>query len=193
MGGGDTLAATAVASTAFTFCGCFSVMFIGTLKDLLPKEHRAAVLVIFILPLTLTLAFLSFAHDTLGYSTAVVLMSLAGAFLAGPYKQLGPVFAVDVAGKDCKGTAMSLIGMSNDVSAITLSLIKGQLGSDWGPLFAILACMSCVALIFALWIWRQDTANAARAAKAEALLAAGLKEHRALSRRLTFHALKNND
>jgi len=107
----ETLASTAVASCAFTLTGCVSPEIVGILKDSLPDRHRAAPLVIFVTPLVVTMAFLALAWSSLSYWSTVVVMAVIGVFLAGPLKIM-KVFAMDVAGKEAKATAMSLVGVS---------------------------------------------------------------------------------
>eukprot|EP00929_Paragymnodinium_shiwhaense_P025290 TRINITY_DN15337_c0_g1_i4.p1 TRINITY_DN15337_c0_g1~~TRINITY_DN15337_c0_g1_i4.p1 ORF type:complete len:385 (-),score=45.78 TRINITY_DN15337_c0_g1_i4:341-1444(-) len=152
----ETLASTALASSAFTFLGCGSPIIVGWMKDKLPQKHRAAPLVLFIAPLALCLGYLMAVGTTASYTSTVVVMSLTGAFLAGPFKTIGPVFAVDVAGKDAKGTALSIIGMGSNVMAVAMIFLKGAIGKDWSRLFGCLAAMSVVALLFAVYIWMRD-------------------------------------
>eukprot|EP00929_Paragymnodinium_shiwhaense_P025288 TRINITY_DN15337_c0_g1_i2.p1 TRINITY_DN15337_c0_g1~~TRINITY_DN15337_c0_g1_i2.p1 ORF type:complete len:166 (-),score=21.74 TRINITY_DN15337_c0_g1_i2:341-838(-) len=100
--------------------------------------------------------YLMAVGTTASYTSTVVVMSLTGAFLAGPFKTIGPVFAVDVAGKDAKGTALSIIGMGSNVMAVAMIFLKGAIGKDWSRLFGCLAAMSVVALLFAVYIWMRD-------------------------------------
>jgi len=160
MTSGSTLAAAAVASSMFTLVGCASPLLVGTLKDALPKRHRSLPLVAFVFPLVITLAALAVFHDRLSYCTAVFLMTIAGACIAGPFKVLGPVFAVDVAGKEAKGTAVSLVGMCNNAAGVGLILVKGFLGSDWGVLFRVLTTLSFLSLGVASWMWKRDLSAA---------------------------------
>jgi len=199
MASSETLASTALASSAFTFLGCGSPLIVGAMKDALPEKHRAAPLVLFIGPLVLSLAYLTMVGTSASYVTTVIVMSCTGAFLAGPFKTIGPVFAVDVAGKEAKGTAMSLVGIMNNVAAVAMIFLKGFIGSDWSALFGCLSVMSAVALAFAVYIWVKDLAAAKPKAPAaeELLLPEGTSkealdepQQKALQRRASYQELK---
>jgi len=185
----ETLASTALASSAFTFLGCGSPIIVGFMKDALPAKHRAAPLVLFIGPLVICLGYLAIAGTSASYMTTVFAMSLTGAFLAGPFKTIGPVFAVDVAGKEAKGTALSIVGISNNVAAVAMIFLKGYIGSDWSAMFTCLALMSALALAFAVWIWWRDLASSSSASlkpAEEALIPLQGRELKAMQKRLTF-------
>jgi len=193
----ETLASTAYASSAFTLFGCFSPLLLGSMKDALPAKHRAFPLVLFIGPLVMTLVFLMLGNTSMSYYPAVATMALAGAFLAGPFKIIN-VFAVDIAGKEAKGTALSLVGISNNLAAIALILIKGAMGKDWTIMFGVLVAMSLVALAFAVYMWIRDLAAAKSSApKEEPLLSPKGEEKdavfRARSRRESFLEIKNTN
>eukprot|EP00928_Gymnodinium_smaydae_P062763 TRINITY_DN46552_c0_g1_i1.p1 TRINITY_DN46552_c0_g1~~TRINITY_DN46552_c0_g1_i1.p1 ORF type:complete len:506 (+),score=75.62 TRINITY_DN46552_c0_g1_i1:58-1518(+) len=197
----DTLASTALASSAFTFLGCGSPLIVGFMKDALSAKHRAAPLVLFIGPLTLSLGYLTMVGTSASYLTTVIVMSCTGAFLAGPFKTIGPVFAVDVAGKEAKGTALSVVGIANNVAAVAMIALKGVIGKDWSKLFGCLTIMSAVALLFALYIWSKDLGEAAAKAtpsKPPAEIEAPLvplepQSAAALQRRASFQMAKSQE
>eukprot|EP00425_Heterocapsa_triquetra_P046666 CAMPEP_0195088308 /NCGR_PEP_ID=MMETSP0448-20130528/27909_1 /TAXON_ID=66468 /ORGANISM="Heterocapsa triquestra, Strain CCMP 448" /LENGTH=463 /DNA_ID=CAMNT_0040121949 /DNA_START=10 /DNA_END=1401 /DNA_ORIENTATION=+ len=151
-----TLAATSLSSMSFTLAGCVSVLLVGHLKDSLPKRHCAGMIVSFVAVLVATLAVLTVTGVSLSYPVSAALVGLIGLTLFGPYKVLGTAFANDIGGKSLKATACSIMGMSDNATAVLVLLIKGQLGSDWVMIFAALLVMSIVAMGCAGTMWAID-------------------------------------
>eukprot|EP00931_Biecheleriopsis_adriatica_P069052 TRINITY_DN42943_c0_g1_i1.p1 TRINITY_DN42943_c0_g1~~TRINITY_DN42943_c0_g1_i1.p1 ORF type:complete len:475 (-),score=89.59 TRINITY_DN42943_c0_g1_i1:89-1513(-) len=192
----ETLQATALASTTFTFFGLFSPVVVGYLKDSLPKQYRSVPLIVTIGPLTVVLAYLALVGTNMSFVMAVVMMSLAGTFLAGPFKTIGPVFAVDVAGKKAKGTALSIVGIMNNLAAMAMILVKGIIGQDWQVMWSVLGGMSGVALLVALAILVYDSkGTAVPTAPSEPLIQEKLTatQQSALQRRQSFLEHKHHD
>jgi len=156
LSSGETMRATATASSGYTLLGCVSVLVVGSLKDKLPVRHRGATLTIFVAPLFFLLAFLMRASLDLPFHIASSMVALIGFCLFGPYKVLGAVFAVDVGGKELKSTCTGLMGVSDNIFAMLMLLGKGAIGSDWEKMFGALTVLSFVSLVCATYVWVRD-------------------------------------
>ncbi|CEM22746.1 unnamed protein product [Vitrella brassicaformis CCMP3155] len=156
------------ASALFTLLGCVSTLVIGRLRDWLPKRHRASVLLLPLFVLLVCLGLLWNASNpmwkhsnggTVSFGVAVTSLAVAGLMLFGPYKMIGAVFAPEIGGKRLKGTACSIMGISDNTAAMVLLLVKGWIGGNWHLMFSILAIITCVAIVCALCLWANDISS----------------------------------
>jgi len=152
----DTQQVTATTSAVYTLLGCLSVIIIGVLKDKLPQKHRATTLVIFIIPLFVSMVFLAGVGAAIPYVLAAGVVALTGFALFGPYKVLGAVFAVDVGGKELKSTCTAFMGVFDNFTAIVMLFLKGSLGDNWTKMFLCLSGFSFLSLLCASFIWYTD-------------------------------------
>lgn len=153
---GHTSSVTAAASSIYTLLGCVSVLIVGVLKDKLPKKHRAATLVLFIIPLLITMVFLGMSGARVPFPIAVAAVAFTGFCLFGPYKVLGAVFAVDVGGKKLKSTCTAFMGVFDNLFAIFMLQAKGLIGDDWTLMFVSVAGLCVMSVFCSSFVWFGD-------------------------------------
>jgi len=158
--GGRTSSVTAAASSIYTLLGCVSVLIVGVLKDNLPKKHRAATLVLFIIPLLCTMVFLGTSGARIPFPIAVAAVAFTGFCFFGPYKVLGAVFAVDVGGKKLKSTCTAFMGVFDNIFAIFMLQAKGLIRDDWTLMFVSVAGLCVMSLFCSSFVWFGDLRKA---------------------------------
>lgn len=181
-----TSSVTAAASSIYTLLGCVSVLLVGVLKDKLPEKHRAATLVLFIIPLLCTMVFLGTSGTHIPFPVAVAAVAFTGFCLFGPYKVLGAVFAVDVGGKRLKSTCTAFMGVFDNMFAIFMLQAKGVIGEDWILMFASVAGLCVMSVFCSSFVWVWDLRKA-RVSAREPIEASLLGESDASQRRNAFN------
>jgi len=151
-----TATQVALSSTVYTVFGCVSVLSVGQLKDRLPQRHRAGMITAIVFVLISSLAVLTWQHVNLPYNLSVFAVGAVGLTLFGPYKVLGTAFAIEIGGRRLKATACSVMGISDNLTAVIVLVVKGFLSDDYFVLFAVLLGMAVLAFICAIIVWRMD-------------------------------------
>jgi len=187
---GHTSSVTAAASSIYTLLGCVSVLIVGVLNDKLPKRHRAATLVLFIIPLLCTMVFLGTSGARIPYPIAVAAVAFTGFCLFGPYKVLGAVFAVDVGGKKLKSTCTAFMGVFDNMFAIFMLQAKGLIGDDWTLMFASVAGLCVMSVFCSSFVWFVDLGKA-EACAPDSIESSFLEGSDAVQRRNTFDENKH--
>jgi len=150
-----TLRAITAASSIYTLVGAASTFVVGVMKDASPTKHRAVCLVPFVAVLLVLSVVQIYFGDTMGFEWTVARLALTGFCLFGPYKIIS-VFAVDIGGKEFKGTATGLVGASESVGAIFILLAKGWAGDDWRLMFCIITSITTVSFFLCIKLWTRD-------------------------------------
>jgi len=135
----------------------------------LPQKHRAGMITCILFVLISSMAILTWQHVNLPYTLSVFAIGAVGLTLFGPYKVLGTAFAIEIGGRRLKATACSVMGISDNLTAVIVLVVKGFLSDDYFILFSVLLGMSVLAFICSIIVWRMDLK---RDRDARALLAA---------------------
>jgi OPA family glycerol-3-phosphate transporter-like MFS transporter len=148
---GLTKAAAAHNSALFPLVGGISVLLSGFLSDRLGPNGRAGTI---LLGLVLTACTLfALAYLNFGGSTAlpVVLVTLVGFLMIGPYAFLGGAISLDLGGKCGSGTASGLIDGVGYLGGVLAgdSIARISVAYGWRGAFAVLACGTLVTSVVA--------------------------------------------
>jgi OPA family glycerol-3-phosphate transporter-like MFS transporter len=143
---GLTKAAAAHNSALFPLVGGLSVLLSGFLSDRVGPAGRAATILLGLVLTAFTLfglAYLNFGHST---ALPVVLVTLVGFLIIGPYAFLGGAISLDFGGKRGSGTASGMIDGVGYLGGVLAgdSIARISVAYGWNGAFAILACGTLV-------------------------------------------------
>lgn len=96
-------------SLCFPFCGIFSSIFVGILKDGISSKHRCVLLTTFSSAFLLFFMTMHYLLSISSLTMAVVFVCCCGLTILGPYSLLSGVFCVDVGGKYRSSTVSGIV------------------------------------------------------------------------------------
>jgi OPA family glycerol-3-phosphate transporter-like MFS transporter len=133
-------------SSAFPFFGGISIVCAGLASDRLAAGRRGLVMVLFLVVSTLAMAGLAWLPATGTVALPVMLISLVGLAMTGPYAFLSGVVAVDIGGKRGSSSVAGIADAVGYVGAAASSWAFGYLAKNvgWTWVFGILAVLSAV-------------------------------------------------
>lgn len=155
-----------MASSLFPFFGGLSVISAGFLSDWLAKGRRGCVMFIYLLPSAFVLFYLARLGQPESYWLPLVLISLTGFLMLGPYAFLSGCVSVDLGGKRGSATAAGIIDTVGYAGGILSGRVVGGLAQDygWSRCFVLLACVLAAAAFTALVYWYVHEVHPARRA-----------------------------
>lgn len=131
-------------SAVFPVFGVISILGAGYLSDTLLKGKRGLLICIASLPVAIILAIMALGLK--GEVVPLVLISLAGLFLLGPYSFLAGAMSLDVGGRKGAATAaglMDAIGYAGGTLAVWLTGVLAQ-RVGWNSAFVTLAVVAAL-------------------------------------------------
>jgi OPA family glycerol-3-phosphate transporter-like MFS transporter len=131
-------------SALFPLFGGFSVILAGCLSDRLGRTGRASVLFYGTLFTAATTAVVAFVHFRASSVIPVVLVSLIGFVLIGPYSYLAGAMSLDFGGKQGSATASGLIDTAGYLGAVLAGSMIAGVSVRWGwtGAFTLLAAVA---------------------------------------------------
>jgi OPA family glycerol-3-phosphate transporter-like MFS transporter len=158
---GLTVADAAHKSALFPLFGGLSVLLAGFLSDRLGKTGRASIILYGLLVSTGLLAVLAFGDSGSSRTLPVILVTLIGFTMIGPYSYLAGAISLDFGGKQGSATASGLIdgvgyiaGVLAGNSVASISVIWGWKGA-FASLAAVALLSSLAALLYLLELKRR--------------------------------------
>ena len=149
---GLTSSVAAERSALFPFFGGISVLAAGVLSDKLGLNGRNVVLVAGMAASAICLLLLAKTPDHVNPWTPVVLVTLVGFLLLGPYSYLAGAMSLDFGGKRGAATAAGIIDgvgyLAGWLSGDTVARITVAFG--WKNAFLVLACAAFLTALVAL-------------------------------------------
>ena len=149
---GLTSSVAAERSALFPFFGGISVLAAGVLSDKLGLNGRNVVLVAGMAASAMCLLLLAKTPDHVNPWTPVVLVTLVGFLLLGPYSYLAGAMSLDFGGKRGAATAAGIIDgvgyLAGWLSGDTVARITVAFG--WKNAFLVLACAAFLTALVAL-------------------------------------------
>lgn len=134
----------ATASSLFPFFGGLSVLVVGWLSDTLGRGRRAGIMVLFLVPGAAAMVVLGVMAGDAAPGPKLVLVSLVGFLLIGPYSFLAGAISLDMASKRGAATAAGItdaVGYFGSVlSGAYIGALAQRLG--WSSAFGFLAAVA---------------------------------------------------
>lgn len=144
-------------SSLYPVFGMVSILVAGFLSDTVLRGKRGIVILIGCLPMTIVLILM--ASDIKGQIVPLVLSSLVGLLLLGPYSFLAGAMSIDLGGRKGAATAVGLVDGVGYLGG-TLSLwLTGRLAqySGWNSAFIALAIITALTAVAAgVFYWTQE-------------------------------------
>jgi OPA family glycerol-3-phosphate transporter-like MFS transporter len=137
-------------SAAFPVFGMISILGAGYLSDTLLKGKRGVLICIACVPITLVLCMMSLGLK--GEIIPLILISLAGLLVLGPYSFLAGAMSLDMGGRKGAATASGLMDAVGYVGGTLAVWLTGRLAerSGWNSAFIVLAVVAAFTAIAAL-------------------------------------------
>ncbi len=149
-------------SAIFPFVGGISVLAAGFASDRLGRYGRARILLVGLLATGGALWLLGSLPQGSPAIWPILLVSLVGLLLIGPYSYLGGAIAIDFGGKRGSSTACGIIDGIGYLAAVLAGdgIARAVRAMGWGNTFSVLAVTSWASCIFAaLLMWEQYRMN----------------------------------
>lgn len=129
-------------SAAFPVFGMVSILGAGYLSDTLLKGKRGVLICIACVPITLVLGVMGLGLK--GDIIPLVLISLAGLLVLGPYSFLAGAMSLDMGGRKGAATASGLMDAVGYVGGTLAVWLTGRLAerSGWNSAFILLAAIA---------------------------------------------------
>jgi len=144
-------------SSLYPIFGMVSIIGAGFLSDTILRGKRGIVILIGCLPMTLVLLLM--ATSLKGQLLPLVLSSLVGLLLLGPYSFLAGAMSMDLGGRKGSATAVGFVDGVGYLGG-TLSLwLTGRLAqySGWNSAFVVLAVITALTTVAAgIYYWTQE-------------------------------------
>jgi OPA family glycerol-3-phosphate transporter-like MFS transporter len=144
-------------SSLYPVFGMVSILLAGYLSDAALRGKRGLMILIGCVPMTVVLLLM--AADLKGQVVPLVLSSLVGLLLLGPYSFLAGAMSMDLGGRKGAATAVGLVDGVGYLGG-TLSLwLTGRLAqySGWNSAFVALAIITGLTAVAAgLFYWTQE-------------------------------------
>jgi OPA family glycerol-3-phosphate transporter-like MFS transporter len=155
----------ATASSLFPFFGGLSVLLTGFLSDTLGKGRRAGIMLLFLAPGAAAMVGLGALSGDASATSKLVLVSLVGFLLIGPYSFLAGAISLDMASKRGAATAAGMIDAVGYLGSILSGAYVGALAQrhGWGSAFGFLGAISIATAVAAAmyWLVQERTSRAA--------------------------------
>jgi OPA family glycerol-3-phosphate transporter-like MFS transporter len=136
-------------SAAFPVFGMVSILGAGYLSDTLLKGKRGVLICIACVPITLVLCMMGLGLK--GTIIPLVLISLAGLLVLGPYSFLAGAMSLDMGGRKGAATASGLMDAVGYVGGTLAVWLTGRLAerSGWNSAFIVLAVVAAFTAVAA--------------------------------------------
>ena len=153
---GMTDGAAGTASSLFPLFGGLSVISLGLISDRFTNGRRGAVMCAYLLPAVPALIVLSMLGSSVPIYVHLILISLTGLSILGPYALLTGAISVDLGGKTGSASAAGLADTAGYLGATVFSgwgigAIATRWG--WGGAFGFLAGVLVLTAITAVVYW----------------------------------------
>lgn len=152
-------------SAMFPFLGGISVLLAGFVSDRLGPTGRASLIFGGLLLTALALLTLGWADLSGSPALPVIIVSLTGFVMIGPYSYLGGAMALDMGGKQASATAAGIIDGVGYLGAVlsgdTFARLSIWLG--WDGAFGVLAAVALLACVPAVSLLMDERRRAPRA------------------------------
>ncbi len=168
---GMTAAQAASRSALFPLFGGVAVLLAGVLSDRLGLNGRNVVIVFGMSASTLCLLGLGSAHPHASPWLPVVLVSLAGFLLLGPYSYLAGAMSLDFGGMRGSATASGIIDGVGYLAGYLAgdSMARVTVAFGWNNAFRLLACAAFLTtVVAAVLLYKQRSSRPLGTATAEA-------------------------
>jgi OPA family glycerol-3-phosphate transporter-like MFS transporter len=157
------MVAAAKASAVFPALGAVSVILTGWLSDRLGAQSRAGLLALgLLLAAAAMLGLMSLQSGMPGW-LPVFAIGVTAFCLLGPYSYLGGAFALDFGGKQGAALSSGIIDGTGYLGSVlagdTVARLSVEFG--WKGVFLLLAAVSVISALGALWLFRRDSRAAA--------------------------------
>jgi len=145
----------ATASSLFPFFGGVSVLVTGFLSDTLGKGRRAGIMLLFLAPGAAAMVVLGLLAGDAAATPKLVLVSLVGFLLIGPYSFLSGAISLDMGSKRGAATAAGIIDAVGYLGAILAGSYIGGLAQEfgWSGAFGFLGGVSIATAVAAALYW----------------------------------------
>lgn len=148
----------ALGSMVFPLSGGFSALFAGYVTDRIAHGRRGVVMLAFLVPLAAaltTLCWLSSREQPPGLLLPLLLISVVGMAMTGPYSFLTGVFSLDLGGKQGSASAAGLVDSAGYFGGMLAGWGVGKIAQDvgWGAVFAVLAAVAAATALAAGVFW----------------------------------------
>lgn len=155
---GMSVGQAAGTSALFPFFGGISVILCGWLSDRLGRGGRAGILLggLSLAGFVLLVMATGAIHDSRTWP--VVLVTLVGFFVVGPYSFLGGAVALDFGGKQGSGTASGIIDGVGYLGGVLSgdSMARIAVSHGWNGAFLVLAVVAFLSSVAAAAFLRQE-------------------------------------
>jgi len=153
-------------SALFPFFGIISILGVGYLSDTLLSGKRGLILLFACLSLTAILFLMS--RGLAGEYLPLILISLSGLFLLGPYSFLAGAMSLDFGGRRGAATAAGLVDATGYLGGTVAIWLTGRVAerSGWKSAFLILAILAFITAVSA-WIYYVSQERKGRSIKKE--------------------------
>lgn len=157
-------------SALYSVFGIVSTLGAGYLSDAWLRGQRGPLLLAACLGLVPALGLM--AQPATGLALPLVLTSLAGLLLLGPYSFLAGAMSLDLGGRQGAATAAGLIDAVGYAGSTGALWLTGRLAErqGWGAAFLALAGLAAVTAVSALVFYRTQERRPRRAAAPQALV-----------------------
>merc|ERR1712137_690071 len=143
-------------SLLFPFCGIFSSLLVGFLKDGISMKHRCILITTFTGAFMLFLVAMHFLLSVSSLPIAIIFVCLCGCTILGPYSLLCGAFSVDIGGKYRSSTVTGIVDAFGFISETLVIGTCYYWGSSSGQSFLVLVILSAAAVVTSLILWRVD-------------------------------------
>lgn len=143
-------------SSAFPFFGGLSILAAGYLSDHFFGGKRGPVMFMFLLPAVGCLLALWALPAQTGAVAPVLLISLIGFLMIGPYAFLSGAISVDLGGKKASSTAAGIADAVGYFGSVASGWGVGRVASEWGwsRAMLLLALIGALTAVTAGLYWR---------------------------------------
>ncbi len=144
-------------SSLYPIFGMVSILVAGFLSDSTLSGKRGLVILFGCVPMTLVLALM--AADLSGQLVPLILSSLVGLLLLGPYSFLAGAMSMDLGGRKGSATAVGLVDGVGYLGGTLSVWLTGRLAqyNGWNSAFVVLAVITGFTAVAAgLFYWTQE-------------------------------------
>ncbi len=152
-----SIAAAAQYSSLYSLFGILSILLAGWLSDSVLKGRRGLIIAIACLPMAVVLWLMT--GSVAGQVLPLILISLIGLLLLGPYSFLAGAMSLDAGGRKGAATASGLVDAIGYVGGTFAVWLTGRLAQqyNWNSAFVALAIIAALtALAASVFYWTQE-------------------------------------
>ena len=159
----------ALGSSLFPLFGGISVILIGLISDRLTDGRRGMVMCAFLIPAVFVLFALASMDASTSATLQLVLISLTGLLILGPYALLSGAISVDLGGKTGSASAAGLADTAGYVGGMASGWGVGAIATKWGwsGAFSFLAVVLAITAALAVVYWYVHEIHPVRKSSAE--------------------------